>query len=225
MSKKELSCGKKECFIGIGVFVCFLLFTVLVRFLDVKAIGPMNSEVGFATINGAVANALPYNHLFYSVSKYVGALALLWVPCFAGIGLFQLVKRKSFKKVDASLYLMAVLYAAVAFLYVVFEIVIVNYRPVDLGEGLEASYPSSHTLLAISICGSAIIGFLNIVKKNGLKLALSVIAMLEMLIVVVTRFLSGVHWISDIFAGILLGVSLILLYTGGVKLATKYQKK
>lgn len=224
MNQKQISDGKKDCLIGIGVFVCFLLFTVLVRLLDVKAIGPMDSKVGFATINGAVAGVLTYNHLFYSISKYVGALILLWVPCFAGIGLFQLLKRKSFKKVDYSLYILAAMYVAVALFYVLFEIFIVNYRPIDLGEGLEASYPSSHTLLAISIGGSAIIGFMNIIKKNGLKLVLSVIAAGEILIVVVTRILSGVHWISDIFAGILLGVSLVLLYKGGAEIVSKYQK-
>lgn len=207
--------AKIQLISAVVLYILFVVFTMVVMNVDVKPIGFQNSTVGLATLNGAVHSALGLNTIFYSISKYMGALVLLWVPIFAAFGLYQLIHRKSLAKVDGNIYAMGGLYILVAAFYVLFEIVVINYRPVDMGEGLEASYPSSHTMLAIAVCGSAMIQIWNrFYKKPLIKYILLAVAAIEMLVVVVGRFLSGVHWTTDMIAGIILGLSLLVTYWG-----------
>ena len=58
---------KKVIFTGVsgGLFV---LLIVLLKTFDVAAIGPMGTEVGFATLNGSVHDALPMNLFWYDLS-------------------------------------------------------------------------------------------------------------------------------------------------------------
>ena len=37
--------------VGVGLLAVFVIWTVLVRIVDVRAIGPQGSSVGFATVN------------------------------------------------------------------------------------------------------------------------------------------------------------------------------
>ena len=141
-------------------------------------------------------------------------LAIAAAGAFALIGVVQVFKRKSLLKVDKKLMALGGLYAAMAVMYVLFEMVVVNYRPViEAGaESVEASFPSSHTMLVCVIMGGAFIILGDYVKNKGLRIALQGIAVAVALLTVIGRLLSGVHWLTDIIGGVFISLTLVILY-------------
>ena len=89
------------------------------------------------------------------------------------LGLGQLLKGKSLLKVERSILALGVFYAVVMAAYLVFEVWVVNYRPVLIEGALEASYPSSTTLLVLCVMPTAMmqlrqrIQFFHIVVAEG----------------------------------------------------------
>ncbi|MBR3595076.1 phosphatase PAP2 family protein [Candidatus Saccharibacteria bacterium] len=161
--------------------------------------------------------AFSYSDLWYKITKYSGYALFLPVAFFVLLGFVQLIKRRSFKKVDRELKLLALFYLAVAIVYLVFEkFLIINYRPIMLDGKLESSYPSSHTLFAVALCGSAML-----LTKRFLKLKhatlVNIVLVLLMLVTVVGRLLSGVHWATDIIGGVLIGATLIFAFATALK--------
>jgi len=199
---------------SIILFCLFVVYTVLVKVVDVMPIGPENSEVGFASINGVFAKTFTYNGFWYQLTEYLGYMAIGVCLAFALLGLLQLIKGKSFKAVDKEIWVLAGFYVVVIAFYVLFEVLVINYRPIILEEGLEASYPSSHTVLAVSVFLSAVYEFETYIKNRNLKLTLQAVVIILAVLMVVGRMLSGVHWISDIIGGCLLAVSLVLMFVG-----------
>ena len=200
-----------------GVFMAlFLLLIVLTKCVDVDSIGPNGTKVGFAGLNRAVAKSLVYNKTWYQITELLGYAALGCAGVFAVMGLIQLVQRHSLFKVDMNLLLAGGLYLIVISLYVFFNKVAVNYRPVlTPGEKeLEASFPSSHTMLACVVFGSAFLLIPRYIRTDGLKWILFTILALAMMLTVVGRILAGVHWLTDIFGGVLISVSLLMLFSG-----------
>ena len=198
-----------EC---ITTFVLFIIFTIIIKIVDVQSIGPENSKVGFSSINESFHNFLGYNDLFYKISKYLGYLSFLIIGLFAVIGLIQLIKRKSIFKVDKAILLLGAFYVLVLFAYAFFEIVIVNYRPVLEKGVLEASYPSSHTILSICVCMSGILVSNKVFKDKKMIKLFNICLTILMLSIIVFRTISGVHWLTDIVGGVLLSSALCLLF-------------
>ena len=194
------------------LIIAFSLLIVLVKTADVAAIGPEGTTIGLSALNGAVHNAIGYNAIWYKISEIAGALAFPVIAVFAFYGLYQLIKGKGFKAVDKDLYLLAILYISVIAIYIFFELVVINYRPVLEDGNLAASFPSSHTLLAITVYGSAIIVIKDIVMKREIKAAVIAVLSILMVLTVCARMLSGVHWATDIIGSILLSASLLLLF-------------
>ena len=93
----------------------------------------------------------------YNITEWLGIIPILVVMVYGLIGLKQLVKTKNVFKVDKEILILGGFYVVVAVLYVFFEKCIINYRPILVEGVLEASYPSSHTLMTICFCGSAFI--------------------------------------------------------------------
>jgi len=187
--------------------ICFILFTILVSTVDVKVVGTDGSKVGFAGFNEIFYSRLPYKESIYKISELLGYAALALVGVWGILGLVQLIKRKSLKKVDSILYVLLGGYVAMFALYFLFEKMIINYRPVilDATEGLEASYPSSHTFLAIFVCMSSVVLYYAYIKNKNLRLAAIVATVVLMVAIILTRFISGVHWATDIVGSLLCG--------------------
>lgn len=205
----------KVCLGGISGAL-FVLLILLVRTVDVDAIGPEGSSVGFSKINGAVKDTFSYNETWYKITQYLGYAALAIAGGFALLGLVQLIRRKSFFKVDKNIIALGVLFAVVIILYVMFNKIAVNYRPVILpDEGvLEASFPSSHTVLTCVVMGGAMLQLPYYVKNQGLRLALNTILALIILLTVGGRLVSGAHWLTDILGGVLLSGCLLFVFSG-----------
>ena len=189
-----------------------VLMTILVATVDVQPVGVEGTNLGLASINTGFFNRFGESHAFYTISKIAGFL------CFGiagGFGLFfliQLFQRKSLQKVDRNLTVMILLYLAAAIVYLLFERFAINYRPVLRDKGLESSYPSTHAMLAYVIIVSAIDQW-NIYIKNQKYLTITVtLSFLILAVVIVCRLLSGVHWLTDIIGGILIGDMLIAWY-------------
>ena len=137
----------KYFYTAISFLVAFVLWTVLVRIVDVKVIGPNGSKVGFATINGFFHKLTGVHLWLYVITDWLGLVPIAVMLVFAGVGLFQWIKRKSLFKVARSILLLGVFYIVVFLAYILFEFLVINYRPILINGVLEASYPSSTTML------------------------------------------------------------------------------
>jgi len=192
--------------------IAFIIFTIIVKVVDVQSIGPQNSEVGLASINKIFHNFFGYNEFLYNISNVLGYLSFLIIILYGLIGLKELIKKKSIFKVNNKVLTLGSFYVLVLAVYFFFEKVIVNYRPVLEKGVLEASYPSSHTILSICVCLSSIIVSRYVFKNKKYVNTFNIFTIILMGLIVLTRLLSGVHWFSDIIGGILISLSLIYLF-------------
>ena len=187
------------------------VYVYLVKTVDVKAIGPNKSSVGFSKINKAFIDLVGSNMTIYKLTEIVGLIVLLIVGIYGLIGLIQLIKRKSLLKIDREIISLGVLYVLMLMVYVFFEKFIINYRPIIIDGELEASFPSSHTVLSICICISSLIVSKKYVPKKYINLT-TFITVLLLTIVFLGRTISGVHWISDILGGIIISLTLLMYF-------------
>lgn len=202
---------KRNIIISIILTIMAVGYTFLVKTVDVKAIGPNKSVVGLAKINDWFSNLIGSHMTLYKITEILGLAVILIVGIYGLLGLIQLIKRKSLVKVDREIILLGVLYVLMAVVYVFFEKFIINYRPVLIDGELEASYPSSHTILAICICISSLIVSKNYLSDNYLKIA-NIVTVLLLLGVFLGRVISGVHWISDIIGGVIISATLLMYF-------------
>ncbi|MBQ9923684.1 MAG: phosphatase PAP2 family protein [Clostridia bacterium] len=212
---------KKKCIIAAVCFGLFLLLILLQKTVDVAVVGPEDARIGLSKLNVSLHEMFGVHLGWYTLTNILGYLAILIALCFAAVGALQLIYRRSLLKVDKEILLLGCLYALTLLFYVFFEKVVVNYRPILMpdGEGLEASFPSSHTVLSYVILGSG----MELVKKYAKKsqpiqLALTVVFAVMLALIVAGRLLSGVHWFTDIIGGILLSAALLNAYEGLLKL-------
>ena len=217
MEKKN----KKRLVLGASLVVAFVLWTILVCFVDVRTIGPEGSSVGFATLNGFVHELTGVNWLLYTVTDWLGIVPIAVALGFAILGLVQLIKRKSLWKVDHSILALGVFYIVVMAAYIFFEVVVINYRPTLIDGYLEASYPSSTTMLVMCVMPTAAMQ-LNVRIKNTVLRRCAVITIVAFTaFMVIGRLISGVHWITDIIGGALLSAGLVMMYYSVSNIATK----
>lgn len=207
--------NRKKIFIFAFVFIIIsFVYTILVKTVDVSDIGPNGSFVGFSTINQKFFELTGMNSFWYKLTKYLGYIPFLIVLYYGVIGFIQLITRKSILKVDKRIIYLGILYVLLGITYLFFEKVIINYRPVLLEGELEASYPSSHTMLALVICASSILISKYYVKNKSIQKAYNIITSLLMIILIIGRALSGVHWITDIIGGIIISITMVSLFYG-----------
>ena len=204
--------SQKNFCMAICVLVAFLLWTLAIRFIDVRAIGPQESTVGFAAINHFVHTLTDVNMTLYTVTDWLGLVPIVFVMGFGILGFIQWIKRKHLLKVDYSLLVLGVFYIVVMAVYVLFEMLVVNYRPVLINGCLEASYPSSTTMLVMCVMPTAVMQFNARIKNDILKRCVSSTIIAFIVFMVIGRLISGVHWFTDIVGGALVSAGLVLMY-------------
>ena len=197
---------------GAGLLLAFAVWTVLVRLVDVEAIGPLGSRVGFAAWNGAVHRLVGVNRVLYAVTDWLGLVPLAVALGFAVLGLWQWIRRRSLLRVDRDLLALGVLYVAVTVTYLFFERVVINCRPVLIDGVLEASYPSSTTLLVLCVMPTAMMQLRRRIRNGALRRCVLCLAAAFVAFTVIGRLLSGVHWITDIVGGVLFSAAAVTLY-------------
>lgn len=195
------------------MLTAFVLWTVAVKFVDVRAIGPNASSVGFATINGFVHKLTGVHMPIYILTDWLGLVPIFIAMGFALLGFAQLIKRKHLSKVDYSILVLGGFYIAVIAVYILFEMITVNYRPVLINGILEKSYPSSTTMLVMCVMPTAIMQFNSRIKNTALQKSVSFLITGFVAFMVIGRLVSGVHWLTDIIGGALLSTGLVTMYS------------
>ena len=209
---KNMKKNQRNLIIALTFGVLFVLWTLAVSYIDVRAIGPEGSEVGFATLNGFVHELTGVHMMLYTMTDWLGLVPFAIVFGFAILGLVQLIVRRSFLKVDRSILVLGGFYVLVMAAYLLFENVVINYRPVLIEGILEVSYPSSTTMLTLCVIPTAMMQIGERIKGRVLRrVVLGVMAVFGAFMVV-GRLISGVHWFTDIIGGTLLSVALVMLY-------------
>ena len=202
---------RRNLIISILLLMFSIIFIVLLKTVDIKCNAVNNSCIGFATVNQFMFNKIGVNMVWYTITDWLGIIPILMSMVYALVGLKQLIKRKSIKKVDNEIIILGIFYIIVISIYVLFENYIINYRPILMNGFLEASFPSSHTLITICLCGSSIIVNNRLLKKKFTKM-LNVISLFIIIITIIGRLISGVHWFTDIIGGILISSFLLMLF-------------
>lgn len=190
----------------------FIIWTIALRFVDVGAIGPQDSSVGFATLNKAIHNITRVHMSLYTITDWLGIVPICFIIGFGISGLCEWIKRKNLFKVDYGILILGGFYIVVMALYIFFEMFVVNYRPILINGNLEASYPSSTTMLVMCVMPTAIMQFNTRIKNNGFKKCVNIMITVFTVFMVTGRLISGVHWFSDIIGGALLSAGVVLLY-------------
>ena len=198
--------------IAIILLAAFLLWTTAVCVIDVRAIGPQGSAVGFAAINDFVHRLTGVHMSLYTVTDWLGLVPLAFVLSFAILGLVQWIMRKRLSQVDRSILVLGGFYIIVLEVYVLFEMVAVNYRPVLIDGVLEISYPSSTTLLVMCVMPTAVMQLNERIKNIVIRRGAAYIITTFVVFMVIGRLVSGVHWFSDIVGGVMLSAGLLTMY-------------
>lgn len=209
---------KNYCLKGILLTAAFMIWTVLVQTVDVQSIGETRTAVGFATLNSLFHRVTGVHLSIYAVTDWMGLVPVFVCLLFASIGVVQLVKRKSLLKVDRDIVFLGIYYILVILIYLIFEMVPINFRPILIDGRMEASYPSSTTLLVLSVMPTLIFQSDRRVRNGKLKKTIRILASVFSLCMVIGRSVSGVHWVTDIVGAVLLSGGLVCLYKAAVLL-------
>ena len=195
-----------------GLIFLFVLWTVAVNLIDLNPIGPNGSIVGFSTVNGYFHNLTGVNFTLYTITDWLGLVPFAICLCFGVLGFAQMIARRSVLKVDTDILILGVFYILVIAAYLFFEKVVINYRPVLINGILEASYPSSTTLLVLSVMPTLVFQARRRLKNVAAIKAISILTIAFSVFMVAARLVSGVHWLTDIVGAVLLSAGMFLIY-------------
>ena len=154
----------------------------------------------------------------YTITDWMGLIPLFVCMIFGGIGFAQFVKRKSLFKVDCDIIFLGIYYIIVIFGYLIFEMLPINYRPILIEGFMEASYPSSTTLLVLSVMPTLIFQVNRRLENVAVKKIICILTIIFSAFMVIGRLFSGVHWFTDIVGSIMLSTGLFCIYKAVVLL-------
>lgn len=204
--------GKRALTAGLGLLCGFLLWTVLIQHVDVQPAGPGGTAIGFAAFNVWFHRLTGVHMAICTVTDWLGLVPIAVCLGFGCLGLVQLIRRRSLCKVDADILLLGIYYILVIFCYLFFEMVPINYRPILINGALEASYPSSTTLLVLSVMPTLKLQARWRIASPTVRRGVSAFVFLFSAFMVIGRLVSGVHWATDIVGSVLLSAGLFALY-------------
>ena len=203
---------RKELLAGIMLLAAFALWTVLIRHIDVQNAGPNGTEIGFATINVWFHRLTGVHMLIYTITDWLGLVPIIICMCFGVLGFAQLIKRRSLLTVDSDILLLGAYYVVAILGYLLFEMVPINYRPILIDGNLEASYPSSTTLLVLTVMPTLKYQSDRRIANPVIRKAITVFVIVFTAFMVIGRLISGVHWATDIAGSVFLSSGLFMIY-------------
>ena len=215
---------KRNLLAGAGLIGAFALWTVLIRWVGVQAVGQNETKIGFADFNVWFHQLTGVHMTLYTITDWLGLVPIFICLCFGVLGLVQLIKRRSLLRVDPDILLLGIYYVLVIACYLIFEMIPVNYRPVLIEGRLEASYPSSTTLLVLSVMPTLWFQASRRVSNAMIRKAVAVFVVTFSVFMVIGRLVSGVHWATDIIGSVLLSAGLYMLYRSAVLYSDKAKR-
>lgn len=198
--------------LSLSLLVSFLAWTLLVIFVDVKPLGVNSSNIGLSTMNLAFFDLTSTNLTLYTITDWLGLISIAICVGFGVLGLIQLIKRKGLFKVDKDILILGIYYVIVILMYLIFEMIPINYRPILIEGRMETSYPSSTTLLVLSVAPTLSFEIHKRIKDRKIVILVDIVNISFALFMIIGRLLSGVHWLSDIIGSIILSSGLFVLY-------------
>lgn len=213
---------KKRGMIFLGLFV---VWTLLLQIVDVQIAGETAAKIGFASLNCWFHEFTGVHMWIYILTDWLGLVPVFVCLLFGRLGFAQLVKRRNILKVDKDLLVLGIYYVLVIFAYLIFEMIPINYRPILIEGRMEASYPSSTTLLVLSVMPTLVLQVKRRMKNEKMKTGIVAIAKVFTLFMVIGRMISGVHWLTDIVGSVLLSMGLFFMYKAVILLIEKEEKE
>lgn len=212
---------KRHLFSGIICIAAFIIWTILILNIDVQPVGQNGTNICFATFNQWFHHLTGVHMIIYIITDWLGLVPVFICFLFGGLGLFQWIKRKSLFLVDHDIILLGIYYVIVISCYLIFEIIPINYRPILIDGFLEASYPSSTTLLVLSVMPTLVFQSDRRLKNATAKKSIRILTVLFSVFMVMGRLYAGVHWFTDIVGAVLLSTGLFEIYKTVVLLYCK----
>ena len=216
---------KKGLWTGASLIFAFIIWTALILCVDMQPAGVNGTNIGFATVNTWFHHLTGVHLWIYTVSDWLGLVPIAACMCFGVLGLTQLIRRKSLLKVDRDILLLGGYYILVILGYLIFEMIPINYRPILIDGAQEASYPSSTTLLVLSVMPTLVFQANRRMKSTTWRQITLILTALFTAFMVIGRLVAGVHWLSEIIGAILLSTGLYLLYRSTVILMDQKEMK
>ena len=212
MKRKEKRNSTKNLMAGIILLAAFVVWTVMIRTVDVQPLGQNGTDIGFAAWNVWFHQMTGVHMMIYVITDWLGLVPIFVCMVFGGVGLAQLIKRRSLWKVDRDIIVLGIYYVIVIFCYLVFEMIPINYRPVLINGNLEVSYPSSTTLLVLCVMPTLVEQMSRRVKNKTLNMVVQLFTVAFSVCMVMGRLISGVHWLTDIVGAVLVSAGLFCIY-------------
>lgn len=204
--------GKGLLLTGIMLLALFGVWTALIQVVDVRAAGETGTEIGFAAVNIRFHEWSGVHMWLYTATDWLGLVPVFVCLLFGAVGCAQLVRRRSLLKVDRDILILGVYYVLVIGCYLIFEMIPINYRPILIEGRMEASYPSSTTLLVLSVMPTLAEQAHRRLNGRRWKKTLTALMVLFSAGMVMGRLISGVHWLTDIVGAVLLSGGLSCIY-------------
>ena len=213
--------GKRLLLVGCILVIAFVVWTVLVQIVDVQPIGQNGTDIGFATFNSLFHKLTGVHMTLYTITDWLGLIPLFVCMIFGGIGFIQLVQRKSLFKVDYDIVFLGIYYVIVILAYLIFEMFPINYRPILIEGFMEASYPSSTTLLVLSVMPTLNFQVNQRLENVAVRKVICILTSIFSTFMVIGRLASGVHWFTDIVGSIMLSAGMFCIHKAFVLLCYK----
>lgn len=213
--------AKRVLFVGVCLLAAFVLWTVLIQSVDVQNVGQRGTAIGFATFNTWFYQLTGVHLWIYTITDWLGLIPIAVCLCFGILGFSQLIRRRSLFKVDPDIILLGIYYMIVIAAYLIFEMIPINYRPIPIDGYMEASYPSSTTLLVLSVTPTLLLQINRRFQSKAIRFTVYIFAVSFSAFMVIGRLISGVHWATDIICSIFLSFGLFELYYAAVLFADK----
>ena len=213
--------GKRLLWIGCIFIAGFAIWTLLIQAVDVQPLGVNGTNIGFATINCWFHRLIGVHMMLYTITDWLGLIPIFICMIFGVMGLVQLIQRRSLLKVDYDIIFLGIYYVIVIFGYLIFEMIPINYRPILIEGFMEASYPSSTTLLVLGVMPTLIEQVNRRSESLIVKRIVQVLVICFSAFMVLGRLIAGVHWLTDIVGSIMLSAGLFCFYKAAVILCHK----
>ncbi len=141
---------------------------------------------------------------FVNIFSYLGSVIVL-IPVAVLMMIFVKEKR-------AKIFI-AIALASAGVVSTIMKYIVQRPRPVDIAliEEVGYSFPSAHTMLSLVLYGFLIYLILKFMRNKPLKVILSILLLVVIIAVALTRVYLGVHFMTDICGGWLLGECVLVI--------------